>query len=108
MNDGIRVAVAYASTQRQATIELVVRVGTTVSQAIFQSRITEQFSEIDLRQNKIGIFGTLVRPETVLRAGDRVEIYRPLTADPKDLRRGRAAAGKAPGKSMNPAKGPRR
>jgi hypothetical protein len=58
------------------------------------SGILKKFPEIDLAQNKLGIFGKLTKNDTVLRERDRVEIYRPLVADPKEVRRQRAAEGK--------------
>ena len=92
--DPIKVEVAYARPDRQVIVPLNVPEGTTVEQAILDSGILEQFPEIDLEKNKVGIFGKLVKPAQVLRDGDRVEIYRPLIADPKEIRRQRAAAGK--------------
>jgi putative ubiquitin-RnfH superfamily antitoxin RatB of RatAB toxin-antitoxin module len=90
----IRVEVAYARPDRQVIVPLNVPPGTTVEQAILDSGVLEQFPEIDLGRNKVGIFGKLTRLGQVLREGDRVEIYRPLIADPKEIRRQRAAAGK--------------
>ena len=92
--DEIRIEVAYARPNLQKIIELIVPVGTTVAEAIALSHITEHFPEIDLAQNKIGIFSKLTKPDTVLRDRDRVEIYRPLSADPKEVRRKRAEDGK--------------
>ena len=68
--------------------------GTTAAQAITTSGVLLKFPEIDLAQSKLGIFGKLVKPDTVLREHDRVEIYRPLIADPKEVRRQRALDGK--------------
>jgi uncharacterized protein len=90
----ITVEVAYALPERQALVTLVSPVGTTVGEAIEQSGLLPQFPEIDLKLNKVGIFGKIVALTTVLRDGDRVEIYRPLTADPKAIRRLRAAQGR--------------
>lgn len=87
----ISVEVAYATAERQAIISLIVPTQTTAVAAISQSCIAAYFPEIDLATNKIGIFGKRVGPDTVLRDGDRVEIYRSLIADPKDDRRKRAA-----------------
>ncbi|WP_399359961.1 RnfH family protein [Thiohalobacter thiocyanaticus] len=70
------------------------RGATTLRQAVEQSGILEQFPEIDLEQQQLGIFGKLNKPDTELLEGDRVEIYRPLIADPKEVRKQRAAAGK--------------
>jgi putative ubiquitin-RnfH superfamily antitoxin RatB of RatAB toxin-antitoxin module len=91
----ITVEVAYATPEEQRIIGLEVVPGTTLRQAIEQSGILEHFSEIDLGNAKVGIFGKLKKLDETLRAGDRVEIYRPLIADPKQVRKQRAAAGKA-------------
>ncbi len=90
----IKVEVAYARPDTQVILPLEVAPGTTVEQAIVASGILERFPEIDLGKNKVGIFGKLTKLATVLGEGDRVEIYRPLIADPKEVRRQRAAAGK--------------
>jgi putative ubiquitin-RnfH superfamily antitoxin RatB of RatAB toxin-antitoxin module len=68
--------------------------GTYGEQAVQQSGILAQFSMVDASNLKLGIFSKAIKPDTVLRAGDRVEIYRPLQADPKAVRRQRAEAGK--------------
>lgn len=94
-NAEITVEVAYARPDRQVIIPLRVMPGTTAELAILASGIISQFAEITLAKNKIGIFGKLIKLDTVLRHMDRVEIYRPLTADPKAARRQRAAEGKA-------------
>ena len=93
--EAISVEVAYATPEEQRIISLEVVPGTTLRQAIEQSGILEHFSEIDLGNAKVGIFGKLKKLDETLRAGDRVEIYRPLIADPKQVRKQRAAAGKA-------------
>ncbi len=91
----IPVEVAYARPERQLIVELDVPEGTTVEQAVRASGILTEFPEIDLGgKNKVGIFGKVVPLDRALRARDRVEIYRPLIADPKEIRRRRAAAGK--------------
>ena len=87
----IPVEVAYARPDEQVLIPLEVTPGTTVQQAIELSGVLEQFPEIDLAKNKLGIFGKITRADTELRERDRVEIYRPLIADPKESRRRRAA-----------------
>lgn len=92
--DSIRVEVAYARPEEQVVIALEVEKGTSARDAVLRSGILERFPEIDLDANKIGIFGKLTKPDTALRPGDRVEIYRPLLADPKEVRRRRAAEGK--------------
>lgn len=87
----IAVEVVYALPDSQILECLDVPEGTTVSQAIALSKIILQFPEIDLTKNKLGIFGKLTKPDTMLRHQDRIEIYRPLIIEPKDARRRRAA-----------------
>lgn len=86
----MRVEVAYAKSEEQVILLINVDEGCTVQKAIETSCILQRFPEIDLSQNKVGIFGKVVDLETVLREGDRVEIYRPLIIDPKQARRARA------------------
>jgi putative ubiquitin-RnfH superfamily antitoxin RatB of RatAB toxin-antitoxin module len=93
--DAISVEIAYARPEEQAILRLDVVPGTTLLQAVEQSGIVERFPEIDLGDLKAGIFGKLKKNDQVLREGDRVEIYRPLIADPKEVRKQRAAQGKA-------------
>ena len=90
----IKVEVAYARPDAQLILPLFVQEGITALDAIEASGIALKFPEIDLAQNKIGIFGKLVKSDTVLRDKDRVEIYRKLLADPKEVRRLRAEEGK--------------
>jgi uncharacterized protein len=92
--EAITVEVAYARPGAQLILELTVPEGTTVDEALRASGIAERFPEIDLDSAKVGIFGKLTKRDTVLRPKDRVEIYRPLIADPKEVRKQRAAAGK--------------
>lgn len=93
-NKDIMVEVAYALPKQQLIIPVNVAEGTTAEAAVLASGIMEKFPEIDLSANKLGIFGKLVKSDTMLRHLDRVEIYRPLIADPKEVRRQRAAEGK--------------
>ncbi len=88
------VEVAYARPDEQAIIPVEVPEGATLEQAVVLSRIQERFPEIDLATARVGVFGKLAKSSAVLRPGDRVEIYRPLIADPKAVRRERAARGK--------------
>lgn len=92
--NNISVEVAYALPHQQLIIPVQVAPETTAEQAILASGIIKKFPEIDLSKNQIGIFGKLARLETVLRSMDRVEIYRPLIADPKEVRKQRAEEGK--------------
>ena len=94
-DDGtIAVEVAYALPEEQAIISLRVKEGTTALEAATQSGVTERFEGVDLENSKLGIFGKAVSPSQALREGDRVEIYRPLIADPKEVRKERAARAK--------------
>ena len=90
----ITVEVAYALPHEQLITPVMVQVGTTAENAIYASGILKKFPQIDLTDNKVGIFGKAIKPDTVLRHLDRVEIYRPLIADPKEVRKQRAADGK--------------
>lgn len=90
----IHVEVAYARPDIQVIIPLDVAPGTTLMQAVQQSGVLARFPEIDLTVNKVGIFGKLGKPDQILREKDRVEIYRKLIADPKEIRKQRAAEGK--------------
>ncbi len=90
----IHVEVAYALPDRQVIIPLEVEPGTTLEQAVALSGIVEQFPGIDLDVDKVGIFSKLSKRNAVLREHDRVEIYRKLIADPKKVRKERAAQGK--------------
>lgn len=90
----IRVEIAYARPDEQAIVLIEVPEGTTLEQAILRSRIQERFPEIQLQTAKVGVFGKLSKLSAAVRAGDRVEIYRPLLADPKEVRKKRAAEGK--------------
>ncbi len=85
----IAIEVAYADTQQQSVIQLSVPLCITVAEAINASGILSQFPDIDLVEQKVGIFGQLCGLDTTLNAGDRVEIYRPLLQDPMQARRGR-------------------
>ncbi len=92
--DSIAVEVAYARPDEQIIIPLEIEAGATFEQAILRSGVLTRFPEIDMAVNKVGVFGKLGKLDTVLRAGDRVEIYRILIADPKEVRKQRAAEGK--------------
>lgn len=89
----VEVEVIYAQPLRHAAIRLKLAAGSTLQQAVEASGIIRKFPEIDLAKCGLGIYGKLARADTVLSARDRIEIYRPLLADPKDIRKQRAAAG---------------
>lgn len=90
----ILVEVAYAHPDKQVILLALMDEGATLEQAVLASGIINTFPEIDLAVNKVGVFGKLSKRDTVLRDKDRVEIYRPLIADPKAVRAARAAEGK--------------
>jgi putative ubiquitin-RnfH superfamily antitoxin RatB of RatAB toxin-antitoxin module len=90
MSRKILVEIAYALPERQVLIPLKMPEGTTAEEAIRASGVIDQFPEIDLAVNSIGIFGKPDRLDAILRDRDRVEIYRPLIANPKEIRRQRA------------------
>lgn len=90
----ITVEVAYALPHQQLIIPVHLPENANAEQAVIASGILQKFPEIDLKVNQIGIFGKLTRPDSTLRHMDRVEIYRPLIADPKAVRKARAEKGK--------------
>jgi putative ubiquitin-RnfH superfamily antitoxin RatB of RatAB toxin-antitoxin module len=94
MSEKINIEVVYALPHEQALLRQQVAAGTTVAEAIQASGLLQKYPEIDLANNKLGIFGKLTKPDAVLREKDRIEIYRPLIADPKEVRRKRAEEGK--------------
>lgn len=83
----ITVEVVYALPERQTIRQLKVVEGTTLIQAVEQSGILAQFPEIDPEVSKMGIYGKAAKPDSVLRDLDRVEIYRPLIANPKEVQK---------------------
>ncbi len=89
------VEVAYARDDKQSLISLEVTEGVTVKEAIEVSGILKTCKQIDLLKDRVGIFSKFVTLDTVLREKDRVEIYRPLIADPKEVRKERAAQAKS-------------
>ena len=99
MAEQLTVEVAYALPQQQSLLTLSVLPGSTVLQVIEQSGILQQYPDIDLSQQKIGVWSRPVKPDELVQEGDRIEIYRPLIADPKDLRRRRAEKAKEEGRA---------
>ena len=89
----IDVEVVYVAVDRQCLLSMTVAQGTTVRAAVLASGMGREFPEVDLANCPVGIFGKQVPdPDSrVLQAGDRIEMYRPLLADPKEIRRQRAA-----------------
>lgn len=94
MAESIQLEVTYAKPERQEVVSLRLPAGSTIKQAIEASGLMARYPEIDLAKTKVGIYGKLSRMDTVVRDRDRVELYRPLIADPKEVRKQRAAEGK--------------
>lgn len=90
----IEVEVIYALPDEQLILSVTVDADATVEDAVQHSGILDDYPDIDLTKNKVGIFGKLCKLNGGLRNKDRIEIYRPLIADPKEVRRKRAAEGK--------------
>ena len=86
----IRVEVVLAMPDSQELVTLELAVGSTVAEAITRSGLPEMFDGFELKPDMVGVFGHKVSLDQVLRDGDRVELYRPLIADPKEVRRQRA------------------
>ena len=96
-SDMIHVEVVYALPQEQRVFNLVVNNQATVEEIIQQSGVMSLYPEIDLAKNKVGVFSRNVKLDATVRDKDRIEIYRPLLADPKEIRRKRAEQAKAAG-----------
>lgn len=94
MSELISVEVVYPLPQKQEIFVVKLPLGATVREAIESSGVLAKYPEIDLAKSKLGVFAKLAKPDSVLRDRDRVEIYRPLIADPKEVRKQRAAEGK--------------
>ena len=85
----MQIAVAYSDPANQIWLRIEVPDDVTVEQAIIKSGILRQFPDIDLTEQKVGVFGKLVKLDGALQPGDRIEIYRPIIADPKTVPRRR-------------------
>lgn len=83
----MNVGVAYASRFKQVWLTLDVPEGSTVRQAIELSGLLQQFPDIDLAEQKVGVFGKITKLESPVEEGTRIEIYRPITADPEMVER---------------------
>lgn len=94
MSELISVEVVYPLPQKQEIFAVKLPSGSTVREAIESSGVLAKYPEIDLAKSKLGVFAKLAKPDAVLRDRDRVEIYRPLIADPKEVRKQRVAEGK--------------
>ena len=83
----IAIEVAAATPDRQVVLSLMVPEGTTLAQAVALADLPGRLPGLEVDENRLGVFGKLRRPDDVVQAGDRVEVYRPLSADPKEIRR---------------------
>lgn len=99
MPNSISIEITYALPNKQTLLSLFVAPDTTVKEAIEQSGILQLHADIDLIKNKVGIWYKTTKLTTLLKAGDRIEIYRPLIADPKEVRKLRAEKAKEEGRA---------
>ncbi|MBI2306911.1 MAG: RnfH family protein [Rhodocyclales bacterium] len=83
----MQIGIAYSEPGQQFWLNIEVPDGTTVAEAIERSGVCRRFPQLDLAVQKVGVFGRLVRLDAALKAGDRVEIYRPIVADPATVPR---------------------
>ncbi len=94
MAEMLNIEVCYALPGKAELVRVKLSPGGTLLQALEASGLLQKYPEIDLKKNKFGVFAKLTKPDAALRDRDRVEIYRPLIADPKEVRKQRAAEGK--------------
>jgi len=83
----LQISVVYAESERQHWLPVQVHEGCLLEEAIRRSGILERYPSIDLVSQKVGVFGKIAALDTALKNGDRVEIYRPIVADPKTVKR---------------------
>ena len=93
MKDKTLIEIAYAAPHKQIILEQQVEAGCRAREAVLNCTMRQHFPEVDLEHCDIGVFGKAVADDYELNDGDRIEIYRPLIADPKEIRRQRAAKG---------------
>lgn len=105
MAEMMNIEVCYAMADKQELLQVKLPQGATLQQALEASGLLAKYPQIDLKTNKFGIYNKLSKLDAVLRDRDRVEIYRPLIADPKEVRKQRAAEGKVMKKGAGDADG---
>lgn len=93
MSVSLLIEVAYATPEKQRIVECEIAPGTSAREAVRRSGIVDHFPEINPETAELGVFGKRIMDDYELGDGDRIEIYRPLIADPKEVRRQRAARG---------------
>lgn len=94
VSEQLKVEIVFAYPEKVFIKKLSLDTPISVQNAIMQSGVLEKFTEIDLRENKVGIFSRPVKLTDMIEDGDRIEIYRPLIADPKEMRRKKAQSQK--------------
>ncbi len=104
MSKQITIEVVYALPKEQLLLRVSLPEGATIAEAVQKCGILEKYPDIDLAKSKLGVFGKLQKADAVLRDKDRIEIYRPLQCDPKEVRRRRAEQGKVMKKGGGEAK----
>ena len=105
MADMMNIEVCYAMADKQELVRVKLPEGATLHQALEASGLLVKYPQIDIKTNKFGIYNKLSKLDAALRDRDRVEIYRPLIADPKEVRKQRAAEGKVMKKGAGDAEG---
>jgi len=99
VQEQLAIEVVYGTPTRQEIISCTVEPNTTLEQAILASGIVEEFPEIDLTVNNVGIWNRAAKLTDIVKDLDRIEIYRPLLADPKEVRKRRAEKAKEEGRA---------
>ncbi len=99
VQEQLAIEVVYGTPTRQEIINFTVGPNTTIEQAVLASGIIEDFPEIDLTINKVGIWNRVAKLSDIVKDLDRIEIYRPLLADPKEVRKRRAEKAKEEGRA---------
>ncbi len=98
MSELVNIEVVYALPEKQVLLALKVPAGSSIEQALEQSGVLRRFPELELATIKVGIYSHILPLATPLSGGERIEIYRPLTADPREMRRKRAEKAKDEGR----------
>ena len=100
MSEGLmNIEVAYALPTKQSLVDVAIKEGATVEEVIQASNLLNEYPDIDLSSTKVGIWSRVVKLRDSVKDGDRIEIYRPLIADPKEIRKRRAEKAKEEGRA---------
>ncbi|MBZ2162214.1 MULTISPECIES: RnfH family protein [Alteromonas] len=100
MSEGLmQIEVAYALPTKQSLVDVAIKEGATVEEVIQASNLLNEYPDIDLSSTKVGIWSRVVKLRDTVKDGDRIEIYRPLIADPKEIRKRRAEKAKEEGRA---------